>query len=110
MTADATLLNALEHCRKADLVFKLVFDTHSVDLTAIDIARSARVENSSVQSATSGFTWKPGSESSHHRDGNLTLPAGSLADADWLRLTLSSIAGSDRTFEWQRNFLKHDLP
>lgn len=110
VTVDATFVNALEHCRKSELAFKLVLDTHSVDLMAINLAGSARVETSSGQTRTTGFVWKPGSESSHHRDGILTVPAVPLAGAAWLRLTLSSIAGSNRVFEWQADLLAHDLP
>ncbi len=107
---EATLLNALQHCQKTELAFKLIFDTHSEDLTAIDIAGSARVQDSMAQPRTAGFTWKPGSESSHHRDGILTVLAVPLAGSVWLRLSLSSIFGTNRVFDWGEDLLAHDLP
>lgn len=107
----STLLrNALEHCAKPDLTFDLVLDTHSVDLLAIDLAASARIETSSGGAIDNGLTWAPGSESSHHRDGVLTAPEPALDGAEWLRLTIAEVAGVDRVFEWDASLLAHDLP
>ncbi len=93
-----------------ELAFGLVFDTHSVDLLAFDIAAAARVETSDGAELTAGFAWAPGSEGSHHRDGVLTAPAPPLDGASWLRLTIDEVAGVDRVFEWDETFLVHDLP
>ena len=110
VTVSSVLRNALTHCVKAELAFALVFDTHSVDLLAIDIATSARIETSAAADITGALAWAPGSESSHHRDGVLTAPAPSLDGVAWLRLVISDIAGVDRVFEWDATLLAHDLP
>lgn len=110
VTVTATLRNALEHCTKAELAFGLVFDTHSVDLLAVDITASTTIETSNGGQLDGALTWSPGSESSHHRDGVLTAPAPVLDGADWLRLTIAEVAGVDRVFEWDASLLAHDLP
>lgn len=110
VTTSATLLNALEHCAKDELAFRLVLDTHTVDLLAYDIIAEAYVDTSNGTTVAEGFVWEGGSESSHHRDGVLHVAAPPLAGADWLRLTLPGIVGVDRTFEWDSELLAHDLP
>jgi hypothetical protein len=110
VTVTALLENALEHCRKPELAFALVFDTHSVDLLAIDVVRSARVDTSLGGSVATGLDWSPASESSHHREGVLTTASPPLEGAAWLRLTIADVAGTDRIFEWDASFLAHDLP
>lgn len=110
VTTSAILLNALEHCAKDELAFRLVLDTHTVDLLAYDIIAEAYVDTSNGTTVAEGFVWEGGSESSHHRDGVLRFAAPPLAGADWLRLTLPGVAGVDRTFEWDSVLLAHDLP
>ncbi|MBL9100942.1 MAG: hypothetical protein JNL82_08290 [Myxococcales bacterium] len=110
VTVSATLLNALEHCPKYELVIELVLDTHSVDLLGYDIIGSASVTTSVGAAVDDGFVWEGGSESSHHRDGTLRVAAPSLVGATWLRLTLPAVAGVDRMFEWEAGLLAHDLP
>ena len=41
VTTTATLLNALEHCKKEEVAIRLVLDTHTVDLLGYDIAAEA---------------------------------------------------------------------
>lgn len=110
VTTSATLLNAIEHCAKDELAFRLVLDTHTVDLIAYDIVAEAYVDTSNGTTVAEGFVWEGGSESSHHRDGVLRVAAPLLAGADWLRLTLPGVASVDRTFEWNSELLAHDLP
>ena len=110
VTTSATLLNALEHCAKDELAFRLVLDTHTVDLLAYDMIAEAYVDTSNGTTVAEGFVWDGGSESSHHRDGILRVVAPPLAGAEWLRLTLPGVAGVDRTFEWDSELLAHDLP
>jgi hypothetical protein len=110
VTASALLRNALEHCAKPELTFGLVFDTHSVVLLGLDIPAAARVQTSAGAMLSGGFVWTPGSESSHHRDGLLTVTAPPLAGVTWLRLTVVGVAGVDRAFEWDASLLAHDLP
>lgn len=105
VTASAAFLNAVDGCWTGELRFKLVLDTHSVALDAIDLPASARVETSLGAQVSSGFLWAGGSESSHHRDGVLSVAAPSLAGSSWLRLTLLGIAGVDRTFTWDGSSL-----
>lgn len=100
VSATAVFLNVVDGCGTDELRFKLVLDTHSVALDAIDLPASARLETSLGVQVSSGFSWAGGSESSHHRDGVLSVAAPSLAGASWLRLTLLGIAGVDRTFTW----------
>jgi hypothetical protein len=110
VTVSAVLRNALAHCAKPEIAFGLVFDTHSVDLLAFDIAASARVETSTGAEISADLAWAPGSESSHHRDGVLSAPTPPLDGASWLRLTIADVAGVDRIFEWDETLLGHDLP
>ncbi len=110
ITVDATLLNALQHCAKPEIAFKLVLDTHSVDLLGIDLLASARLETDGGELVTDGFGWTPVSETSHHREGTLTAPAPPLLGAAWLRLTVQDVGGVDRVFEWDATYLAHDLP
>ena len=109
VTVQATLLNALTHCAKDELAFELVFDTHSVDLSAIDVMASSMLETN-TGAAVADLRWEPGSVSSHHVDGLLRGAAPPLAGVSWLRLTVRSVAGVDRIFEWDETFLAHDLP
>jgi hypothetical protein len=110
VTVDATLLNALQHCAKGAVSFRVVLDTHSVDLLAIDLLAAARVTTDLGAELAGAFVWEPLDESSHHRDGILSVAAPPLEGAGWLRLTLFEIAGVDRTFEWDEALLTHDLP
>ena len=110
VTVTARLENALRHCAKDELAFELVLDTHSVDLLDIEMTGAARIETSRGDAPATGFAWAPGSESSHHRDGALTIEAPPLEDATWLRLTVADVAGVDRIFEWDATLLAHDLP
>lgn len=105
VTATAAFLNAVDGCSSDELRFKLVLDTHSVALDAIDLPGSALVETSLGGQISSGFRWAGGSESSHHRDGVLSVAAPALAGASWLRLTLVGIGGVDRIFEWDGSLL-----
>ena len=110
VTTTATLLNALEHCKKDEVAIRLVLDTHTVDLLGYDIAAEASLDTSNGSVGDQGFVWEGGSESSHHRDGILRVAAPPLAGAAWLRLTLPGVAGVDRMFEWNAELLAHDLP
>jgi hypothetical protein len=110
VTVDATLLNALEHCAKPALSFRLVLDTHAVDLLSIDLEAIARVVTSTGTTVATGFAWSGTDESSHHREGVLAVAAPPLEGAAWLRLTLEGVAGVDRSFEWDETLLAHDLP
>lgn len=105
VTVDAILLNALEGCPKDRLRFKLVLDTHSVALDAIDLPGSAVVETSLGGKVPGAARWTGGSESSHHRDGVLEVNAPSLVGVAWVRLSLRGIAGVDRSFEWDAGAL-----
>lgn len=110
VTSSATLLNALEHCKKDKVAIEIVLDTHTVDLLGYDIVAAASLETSNGAVVEAGFMWEGGSESSHHRDGVLRVAAPPLAGAAWLRLTLPALAGVDRVFEWDAELLAHDLP
>jgi len=110
VTVSAVLRNSLEHCVKPKLTFSLVFDTHSVDLLAIDIVASSRIETGVGGRVSLGVAWAPGPESGPHRDGVLTLQAPQLDGAEWLRLTVAGVAGVDRVFEWDGALLTHDQP
>jgi hypothetical protein len=104
VTVDVVLLNAVDGCRNV-LRFKLVLDTHSFPLLALDLPASARLESSSGIVVTSGFSWVGSSESDHHREGILGAASANLAGSAWLRLTVKGIAGVDRTFEWDSTSL-----
>lgn len=109
VVVSATLRNALARCAKEEVVFALVFDTHSLDLTAIDV-RAASTVQTSLGGGVADLVWEPGSVSSHHVDGTLRGTAPPLSGASWLRLTVRDVAGTDRVFEWDETLLAHDLP
>lgn len=110
VTASATLLNALEDCPKSEMSFKLVLDTHSIDLLSFDVMSNVRLETSSGVAVEQGFTWEVSSDSSHHREGILRVAAPPLTGVTWLRLTVLGLADVDRVFEWDAALLAHDLP
>ena len=89
------------------LVFKVALDTHSVDLTQFDLTKLATLRTSDGKTVTTGFTWEPQSESSHHRLGLLkvdaTLDGKPLItkETKFLELELKNIGTPSRLFKWE---------
>lgn len=78
-------------------------DTHSVDLDAIDLSRTASVRSDGGEwVAASGFVAPKGG---HHRAGTLTfaaLPPASLAAARLIELRIVDVAAPERLLRWER--------
>ncbi len=58
---------------ETQIVFLLSFDTHSVDLTPFDVARSTRLVTSSGV-AYGPLRWEATNDGNHHRSGVLIFP------------------------------------
>lgn len=88
--------------------FLVSFDTHSVDLTTVDILGRASLRRADGR-VLKPAAWHPLSEDSHHRSGLLLFPAdgagGSPLTADKLQgaqLVFSDIAGvGERVLVWK---------
>jgi hypothetical protein len=53
------------------LVFEVVMNTHSVDLTQFDLAKLASIIFDQNSNNTGMFEWEPDNQDSHHMMGNL---------------------------------------
>lgn len=83
------------------LVFEIVMNTHSVELTQYDPATLAEIAFGQNETSEGRFVWESVNNDSHHVKGNLKWEG----DADWnskdLKLTLTGIDGVEsRNFEW----------
>lgn len=88
------------------LVFKIVMDTHSVDLDSFDLSQLASLRNDKGQpiKPTSWDAPKGG----HHRSGALTFPledsngTSILKDARYIELVIRDVAGvAERVLRWE---------
>lgn len=80
----------------ANLEFKMVLDTHSVELN-YDLMKIAKLTDDKGRNLKP-FSWSGGS-GGHHLSGELVFPA--VPDkTKFLELTISNIEGVDRMFRW----------
>ena len=90
------------------LVFKVALDTHTVDLSKLDLTKLATLRTNAGLAITEGFTWEAiGQASSHHRTGLLKIAdtmdgkAIVTSETQSLELELKEIAVPSRIFTWQ---------
>ena len=90
----ATYLNE----QPGKLSFHISIDTHSGDLMEDDIAQQSiiRLNNKEI---TSGISWEPESESSHHRKGKLSVKV-TEKNHQSVELEIKDIGVASRTFKW----------
>lgn len=81
---------------EANLEFKVVLDTHSVELN-YDLMKIAKLTDDKGRNLKP-LSWIGGS-GGHHLSGELVFPAISK-DVKFLELTIANIAGPDRSFRW----------
>lgn len=84
------------------LEFRIVMDTHSVDLKQFDLSKLSRVVLGSGQALTD-VTWKSEGDS-HHLKGALLFrdAQGLAAGAGTITLEITGLPGGEiRRFEWQ---------
>ena len=100
VTVAITPLN-LDEASASALTFKVVFDTHSVDLN-YDLARLATL-SSSTGEIVEPKTWTGAPGGGHHKEGVLAFPQLKNR-GQTLTLTLRGIADvPERTFTWKVN-------
>ncbi len=93
------------------LVFKVALDTHTGDLSQLDLTKLAVLRTSEGAVVNQGFTWEPLSESSHHRLGLLKLEATFQGaplitkDTKYIELELQEIGVPSRLFKWEGGYL-----
>ncbi|MBI2765930.1 MAG: hypothetical protein HYX53_08480 [Chloroflexi bacterium] len=85
-------------------VFKVVMDTHSVDLDGFDLSKLAALRtDGGVEVAPTGWDAPKGG---HHREGALTFPAtvdGRPLLGETVRgitIVLKDVAAPERSFQW----------
>jgi hypothetical protein len=89
------------------LVFKIVLDTHSVDLMQYDLTKLAVLRNSEGLIVDAGFLWEPEEESSHHRTGLLKIHATIAGkpvitqDTAYIELELVDVGIPSRLYKWE---------
>jgi hypothetical protein len=95
-----------EKSSKDQLVFEVVMNTHSVDLTQYDLTQLASI-SFGVDSNNSGvFEWDPANRDSHHMMGNLVWKGTFDKNYKNISLNLNNIDGiSLRNFTWEKNKL-----
>lgn len=88
-----TLISGLQ------VVFEIIFDTHSVELN-YDVMKIARLTDNM------GNTYQPlswtGGKGGHHIEGVLTFPS-IVGSTKKVNLTISGIDNQDRVFSWNLN-------
>lgn len=93
--------------RAAGGVFKVVLDTHSINLDSVDLKQSAIVRANGAREALP-LTWDA-PQGGHHREGKLVFPDtaadGKLllgSETRTLELVIRDVAGvQERVFKWQ---------
>jgi hypothetical protein len=95
-----------EKSSKDQLVFEVVMNTHSVDLTQYDLTQLASI-SFGVDSNNSGvFEWDSANRDSHHMMGNLVWKGTLDNNYKTISLNLNNIDGiSLRNFTWEKNKL-----
>jgi hypothetical protein len=90
------------------LVFKVALNTHTVDLSKLDLVKLATLRTNTGLSIMEGFVWEAvGQESSHHRTGMLRIAdtvdgkAIVTGETQLLELELKEISVPTRLFSWQ---------
>lgn len=106
---DATLIP--EDSSKDGLVFEIVMNTHSVDLTQYDLTKISTLSFGSEGRASENFTWEPSSTDSHHIKGFLKWSGSVPKNSSLIQLELKDIDQvTSRIFAWkQKNTIKQIL-
>lgn len=82
------------------LVFELVLNTHSVDLSKYNISKASKIVFD-CREESQEFIWKASSEDSHHMSGILTWDGQVTVDFKEVSLKLEQIDNIPvRTFSW----------
>lgn len=90
-----------EKSNDRQLVFELVLNTHSIDLSEYDIAKASRIFFDGSEKKTE-FTWKPSSKDSHHMSGILIWNGQMTVDLKEVNLRLVEIDSIPvRSFSWK---------
>ncbi|MBI3661171.1 hypothetical protein HY230_11970 [Candidatus Acetothermia bacterium] len=94
------------------LVFKVTLNTHTIDLSKLDLTKLASLRTSTGFTIAEGFTWEPvGQESGHHRTGLLKIGATSegkpliTKETKYIELELKDIVVPSRLFKWEGDYL-----
>lgn len=108
ITIQVVFLNPLEEeseDKQESLRFKVTLDAHSGNLMKYNLTEIVELRTGDGKIISSGFIWKPESESSHHRSGVLLAniekgqsPLGTGAGS--IELVMKGIAVPTRTFTW----------
>lgn len=69
-----TLENMVEEYKEDELVFKIMLNTHSVNLDGIDYANLVELTTDKGVKIQEGFTWEIGQGGGHHLNGFLKIP------------------------------------
>lgn len=108
ITVKVTFLNPLLKPEAEKLIFKVALDTHTVDLSQLDLTKLAVLRTGEGVVVNKGFTWEPESESSHHRAGLLKLDATFegkpliTKDTKYIELEMKEVGVPSRIFKWTK--------
>lgn len=95
-----------------NLIFKVVFTTHSGDLTTFPIENSIVLTNGENLNINSGFVWEVKSNDPHHRSGYLKLLLTDeirtkIANSSSITLIVKNLADiPERELKWDKEIIK----
>jgi hypothetical protein len=105
-------LNPFQNVKGDHLIFQVIFNSNSVNLSNYDITKEAVIEDSNGTIITEGFNWKQlHRDSNHHFMGILIVPylqpdqkyknPSTKEDAEWIKLVIKGIPKvENREFRW----------
>ncbi|SHJ71673.1 hypothetical protein [Tepidibacter formicigenes] len=104
------LINNIEKEDENYLVFKVMLNTHSVDLEGIDYAKLVNIKNSEGLIVKEGFLWEQVGGSGHHIYGYLKVPKEYNGESiinentEYIELEIKELDKVEsRKFVWNKN-------
>lgn len=99
-----------EKSSREQLVFEVVMNTHSVDLSQYDLTQLASISFGSNSNNPGVFEWDSANRDTHHMMGNLIWKGTLDENYKNINLDLSNIDGIQlRNFTWNKNKLIDEI-